>query len=512
MNSKTIKNLILALLVLAAAAGVGWGYTLAGPSHSAHAEHSGHGHTEEKAQTDPHAHAEARPRGTHDPHDHDDAKEEDLDALFADEKPSSHQDEEGQDHHGDDPAAHASAPPKSDPHAGHDHTEHGQDHSGHGHADVGNEICPEHQVPENVDALCQPDLVSHLQPGEGLKVRLAAPDTAVRIGITTAAPLSVTEGGAVWPGQIVFNRDRLARLSALAGGTVQKVHVRLGEKVTKGQVLAEIAAPEAAGLRAEVAAAESRHALAEAVYLREKDLLEKGITSRHDFQQAEAEYRQAQSAAGRARRQIQDFGLADGSTGSVLPIRAPFAGTVIERTAVTGETVASGEALFVLADMNTLWIETSVPTDALLDVHSGLKVAASFSELPGRAFPGQVFWVAPALDENTRMLKILAEVDNREGLLRSGLFGQVQAAETAARGTVSVPTDALQTVDGNAFVFVRLEDDLFELRRVTAGHRAQGAVTIREGLRPHDRVVTGQAFSLKSEVLRARLGASCADH
>ena len=510
MNSKTIRNLILILLVLAAAAGFGWStYTFVGPSHSAEAGHDGHDHAEEKAQIDPHVHAEERPRGTHDPHEHGDEEQEDLDALFADETSGSHrnphEDEEGSDHHGHNHAAHASAPRKGDPHAGHDH-------SGHGHADVGDEICPEHKVPENVDALCQPDLVSHLQPGQGMKVRLAAPETAARVGITTTAPLPVAESGAVWPGQIVFNRDRLARLSALAGGTVHKVHVRLGEKVTKGQVLAEIAAPEAAGLRAELAVAESRRALTETIYLREKDLLEKGITSRHDFQQAEAEYRQAQSAAGRARRQSQDFGLADGSAGSVLPIRAPFAGTIIERAGVTGETVSSGDTLFVLADMNTLWIETSVPADALLDVHPGLTVVASFTGLPGRAFPGQVFWVAPALDENTRMLKILAEVDNREGLLRSGLFGQVQAAEAAARGALSIPADALQTVDGNAFVFVRLEDDLFELRRVTAGHRTQGAVTIREGLRPHDRVVTRQAFSLKSEVLRARLGASCADH
>lgn len=506
MNMKTTKHLILSLLVLAAAAGVGWGtYTIAGPSHSHHAGHDGHDHGNEDAKDDPHGHAEESARGTRDPHAHGHDDDEDLEALFADEKADSHKDEEDEDHHGHDHAAHASAPRQKNPHAGHDH-------SGHGHGEAGDEICPEHNVPENEDALCQPALVSHLQPGEGMKVRLAAPETAGRVGLVTSVPLPAAEGGAVWPGQVIFNRDRLARLSALAGGTVQKVNVRLGEKVAKGQVLAEIASPEAAGLRAELVAAESRRALAEAVYLREKDLLEKGITSRHDFQQAEAEYRQAESAAIRSRRQMQDFGLAGGSAGSVLPIRAPFGGTIIERAAVIGEAVSAGSALFTLADLSTIWVETSIPEDALLDVHPGLNVVASFAGLPGRAFQGKVFWVAPALDERTRMLKVLAEVDNRDGLLRSGLFGQVQAAGTSAESALSVPADALQTVDGNPFVFVRLGDDLFELRRVTAGRRAQGAVTIREGLRAHDRVVTGQAFSLKSEVLRARLGASCADH
>ncbi|MBE0595659.1 MAG: efflux RND transporter periplasmic adaptor subunit [Desulfuromonadales bacterium] len=509
MNLKTIKNLILSLLVVAAAAGVGWGtYTFAGPSHSAGGGHEGHEH-EEKTVADPHGQAGSRGEGTRDPHDHGDDDDEDLETLFADEKVSSpeehHEDgDDHDDHHGDDHASHAQASPRKDVHAGHEHSAHG--HPG------GDEICPEHNVPEIEDALCQPDLVSHLQPGEGMKVRLAAPETAGRVGIVTAAPLPAGEEGVAWPGQVVFNRDRLARLSALAGGTVQKVNVGLGQKVSKGQVLAEIASPETAGLRAELAAAESRRALAEAVYQREKDLLEKGITSRHEFQQAEAELRQAQSAATRAARQMQDFGLSAGSVGSVLPIRAPFAGTVIERAAVPGEAVSPGSTLFVLADLSTVWVETSVPEDALLAVHPGLEIVASFSGLPGRAFAGKIFWVAPALDERTRMLKILAEVDNRDGLLRSGLFGQVQGVAKTAGGTLAVPADALQTVDGNPFVFVRLEDDLFELRRVMVGRRSQGAVTISQGLHAHDRVVMAQAFSLKSELLRARLGASCADH
>ncbi|MFA7534937.1 MAG: efflux RND transporter periplasmic adaptor subunit [Desulfuromonadales bacterium] len=479
---KNTKNLLISLLVLAVAAGTGWAaYTYAGPSRSAEAAHAGHAHGEESA--DAHGHG------------HEDEDETDLDALFA-----------AEDHH--------------DEHAGHDHAAHEQPgraavrardpHAGHGHGE--GEICPEHQVAEAEDALCQPDGVASLRPGQGMKVRLSALETAERIGIAVARPSSAGVEGGAWPGQVVFNRDRLARLSALTGGAVRQVHVGLGEKVAKGQLLAEIAAPEAAGLRAELAAAESRRELAETVWRREKDLLEKGVTSRHEFQQAEAELRQAESAALRVRRQMRDFGLSDGDAGSVLPIRAPFAGVVTERNAVLGETVSAGAPLFALADLQTLWLEISIPENALLAVQPGMEMVASFAALPGRAFPGKIFWVAPALDERTRMLKVLAEVDNGEGLLRSGLFGQVRPAAKTSGETLAVPTDALQTVDGNAYLFLQLEDDLFELRRVTAGQRAQGAVIIREGLHTDDRVVVGQAFSLKSEVLRARLGASCADH
>lgn len=183
--------------------------------------------------------------------------------------------------------------------------------------------------------------------------------------------------------------------------------------------------------------------MAEAVYLREKDLFEKGISSRQEYQQAEAELRQAESAAARARQQAQAFGL-EGS-GSTLPVRAPFDGVVVERTAVAGEAVAAGTPLFTLADLSTLWIEVSAPEDALLEMRSGQVVTASFAGLPGRTFTGKIFWVAPALDEKTRMLKALVEIDNRDGVLKSGLYGEIRpAGEVSTAGALAVPADAFR--------------------------------------------------------------------
>ena len=75
-----------------------------------------------------------------------------------------------------------------------------------------------------------------------------------------------------------------------------------------------------------------------------------------------------------------------------------------------------------------------------------------------------------------------------------------------------MPADALQTIDGQPYLFIELEKDLFELRRVETGGRQRGAVLISLGLTPDERVVTGQGFALKSELLKSRLGASCADH
>lgn len=471
---KQLRWAIPTLSAFALALGV-WAFTVAGtPAATAASDpHAGHDHAKaEKKQVDPHA-----------GHDHGPAKA-DLDDLFAAE--AKHEDD----------------------HAGHD------DHEGHNHGSVDGD-CPEHGIPEAEDALCQPQLMDGLQPGQGLKVRLAAADAAERVGITASRPLAAIDQGAALPGQVLFNRNKLARLSTLVPGVVKQVHAELGAKVVPGQVLAEIATPEIASLRAALQTAQSRTALAEEVYLREKDLLARGISSRQEFQQAEAERSQAQSAVAQLRQQLLDYGIARQdlqAAGSALPIRAPFAGTLVERSAVTGEAVTAGAPLFTIADLNTLWIELSVPENRLLEVHAGAAISATFSGLPGRSFAGTVFWVAPALDEKTRQLKALAEISNESGLLKGGLFGEVRLVSELKGQTLAVPADALQIIDGASYVFVALERDLFELRRVDSGRRDNGSVIISRGLSAEDRVVSGQGFALKSEILKSRLGASCADH
>lgn len=439
-------------------------------------------------------------------------KKAEIDDLFADSESEEvhddhddHDDHKGHDDHADQQGHDDQKTAGQDDHAGHDH--------GPG---PGTGACPEHGIPEVEDALCQPQLMETLRPGQGLKVRLATPEAAGKIGVSASLPQPAGEGGTPFPAQVNFNRNRLAQLTPQLSGVVKKLHVGLGDRVKAGELLAEIAAPDVAALSAALSSAQSRQQLAEANYLREQELLAKGVSSRLEFEQAEAELRLAQSAAAQARQQLQDHGVVatslKGLSGSTLAVRAPFAGTVTEIASIAGETITPESALLTLADLGTLWVELSVPEDRLLDLQPGAGVNLAFASLPGRGFAAKVFWVAPALDEKTRMLKALAEVDNRASLLKSGLFGEARLTGDSDAAALAVPADALQTIDGKPYLFIELEQDLFEVRRVETAGRQRGAVLISLGLAPNDKVVTAQGFALKSELLKSRLGASCADH
>ncbi len=442
----------------------------------------------------------------------------------------SHQDQAEElfsdDEHAEEHDEHGQAAPEVDEH-GHavaERDEHGADEEldEHGHAASEDGICSEHLIPEAEDALCNPDLIGKLQPGMGLKVRLASADVAAKAGVRLSTPQSMTLAeGIDIPGRVEFNRHRLAAITPMEPGVIRKVSVRLGDRVTRGQVLAEVAMPEMASLKTQLLAARAKEVQTEAMYNREKDLLERGISSRQEFQQAESQYSSARSASRQYHQQLLNFGLSQADIEQLLltsdisalvPLRAPFAGTIVEVSTALGEAVAPGTALFNLADLDNLWVELSLPESRIYQAQIDAPVQVRFDGLPAMAFSGRIFQVGAAIEERTRTLKVLAEVKNPGHRLKVGMFGKARLLEGDETRVLTIPPDALQSIDGRPFVFIQQESDLFELRHVRTGAKTRGIVPIIAGLMPGEQVVSSQGFALKSEILKARLGASCADH
>ena len=392
-----------------------------------------------------------------------------------------------------------------------DHDDHGEqgDHAG--------IMCGGHNVLEAECALCQGSLIGNLAPGQGMKVRLASPEVAAKAGVRTIQPqqLSLASGSNL-PGRAVYDRNQLARMTALAPGVVRKVYVLPGSRVAKGDALIDIDMPEIAALKAGLAEANAQLVQLEASYKREQDLLERGISSRQEFQQAQAQYQSAKSASERYRQQLFNYGLKEkdlSSPGnSATTLKAPFAGVVTELQSAIGEAVDSGSALVTVANLDQLWIELAIPERQAQMAQVGASIQARFDGVPGTIFNGTLFQVGAALDERTRSLMALARVENPQQRLKVGMFGRVRVLSSAATAQLVVPSEALQKIDGQFYLFIQEEADLFEVRRVTIGEKLDGQVAIVVGLDRHDKVVSSQGFALKSEVLKARLGASCADH
>jgi cobalt-zinc-cadmium efflux system membrane fusion protein len=159
-----------------------------------------------------------------------------------------------------------------------------------------------------------------------------------------------------------------------------------------------------------------------------------------------------------------------------------------------------------------MWLDLSIPERDVVQLAPGQEVIAVFDVHPGLEARGRLTWVGASVDAETRMVKARAEVANRGRKLRHGMFGRARIGSPGAGAGLWVPSDAVQHVDEHPFVFARLDDDLFELRKVALAGSEDGRVAISEGLAPEDEIVVTHSFILKSELLKSRLGAGCVDH
>ena len=153
----------------------------------------------------------------------------------------------------------------------------------------------------------------------------------------------------------------------------------------------------------------------------------------------------------------------------------------------------------------------NIPESELGRVQTGQPVELRVDSLPGRTFTGRLTWIAPEVDERTRMARARAEVPNPDGVLRTRMYAQARILTRQTEGALLMPAASLQRVEGNSLVFVKLADDLFDARAVRVGAKGGGSLEVLEGLKPQEQIVVAHGFALKSQLLASRMGAGCAD-
>jgi cobalt-zinc-cadmium efflux system membrane fusion protein len=315
-------------------------------------------------------------------------------------------------------------------------------------------------------------------------------------------------------GEVELDASRSVYISPRAPGIVRTIRMDLGSRVETGQVLFEIESPEFSQAKADFRRAHAAHALAAATREREADLFARKICPQKDLLEAQAAL-DAASADERASRERLLSSRAETGAGW-LPVRAPFAGTILERDLNLGAAVEPGERLLLLGETDRMWVITSVYERelALLLEHPSrdhLLAEIEVPAYPGRRFTGSVDRLQGTLDDATRTTRIRILVDNPGGLLRAGMFARVRLMLPGEEEALAVPPEAVLEDEGRAFVFVRALPSYFVRRPVTVGRAWPGWLEISAGLAGGEALVTRGAFMLKSDVLRSKMGAGCAD-
>jgi Cu(I)/Ag(I) efflux system membrane fusion protein len=196
-----------------------------------------------------------------------------------------------------------------------------------------------------------------------------------------------------------------------------------------------------------------------------------------------------------------------GQVKRTLDLYSDVSGYVVQKMAVHGMRVTPADALFDVADLSRLWVLADVYEADLPSVRVGMTAELGVPYVPGRTWRGAVTYVALAVEEKTRTIKVRVEVDNQDGELKPEMFADVVLKTGLGEGLVA-PESALLRSGPRTLVFVDRGDGTLEPRQVLAGSRTPEGVQVLEGLAEGDQVVTSANFLLDSESsLQAALGA-----
>jgi cobalt-zinc-cadmium efflux system membrane fusion protein len=325
-------------------------------------------------------------------------------------------------------------------------------------------------------------------------------------------------------GQIAYNEDTSTAVLAPFPGRVTRLIAKVGDKVKRGEALFEIDSPEVVQPQndfiAAIAAlnkARSQHDLAQIVEKRLKDLYEGKAAALKEWQLAESQLvaarndlRSAEISLEAVRARLRIVGLADdeiaalqekGSIRRATPILAPIDGTVVARKVGPGQYVRNdtGDALYLIADLATMWLKAQVPENDIPLVRVGQEVEVRVSALPGRVFKARIATISATTDLTTRRTVVRSEVPNPDGALKGEMFASFKIATGADEPSPAVPVEAVIREGELATVWVEEQPTQFARRKVKLGMEQEGRVQIREGLAPGERIVARGAIFVDNE-------------
>lgn len=326
------------------------------------------------------------------------------------------------------------------------------------------------------------------------------------IEVKTAGPAKVRSVIQL-PGEIQFNRDRVAHVVPRLSGVVVKSVADLGDAVKKGELLAVIESQTLSDLKSEYLSAQKRLGLARTTFEREKRLWEEKISAEQDYLASRQALSEAEIAQGNARQKLLALGLTPaaltqgGERLTQYEIRAPIGGVVVEKHLGLGEAVKEDADIFTVADLSTVWAEMTVYPKDLNSVKLGQNVTVRATAFASEA-NGQVAYVGSLVGEQTRSAKARVTLQNPDMKWRPGLFVTVELVQDETEVPVAVAVDAVQTFRDWNVVFGRF-GEFFEVRPLQLGRSDGKWVEVVDGLQPGTQYAATNSFVLKADLGKA---------
>ena len=313
-------------------------------------------------------------------------------------------------------------------------------------------------------------------PGAGAAPAAAAPGKGAG-GAGTPVEMGKPEK-LIWQKSVLavgsLRSDESVIVRAEQSGRITALNFKEGQPVRMGQVLVQL---DDSVARAELEQARANQKLGKAKFDRAVELKQRNFISGQAQDEAENAMRVADATVS----------LADAKLAK-LTIKAPFSGTVGLRTASTGDYVKDGQDIVNLEKTDPIKVDFKVPEIFQSKIKLGQALSVALDALPGQAFTGKVIAVNPQLDTAGRAVVLRAQMDNRSGVLKPGMFARVRLTLADTGEAVVVPEQSV-AMQGEDQIMFKVIDGRAMRTKVEVGQRRDGKVEIIEGVSGNDTIV-----------------------
>lgn len=309
------------------------------------------------------------------------------------------------------------------------------------------------------------------------------------IEFVTAARQQVVEGIHL-TGTVEANPDKVIVFKSLFSGVVSDTYFSLGNRVSKGQVLAEIGSTEYSSLRAELQSVESQTRVADSKLNSVRTMFNDGVASQKELNEAQSELDilNAERLKISSNRSLYSAS----NTKNVFQIKAPATGIVTLKGISPGMqiTAESNEPLFTISNLDDVWVMANVYASNIGNIREGMEVEIRTMSYPDEVFKGKISVLSQILDESAKVLKARIVLKNTDLKLKPGMLADITVLKKQNAQAVAIPASGLIFFNNENYTVVYKGDCEVEARKVTLMSKNNETAFIRDGLEENEKVIT----------------------
>ncbi|MDP9169148.1 MAG: efflux RND transporter periplasmic adaptor subunit, partial [Acidobacteriota bacterium] len=293
-------------------------------------------------------------------------------------------------------------------------------------------------------------------------------------------------------GVVAADVSRAVPVISLASGRVVEVHAKLGDTVTKGQLLMRVQSADISTAYSDYRQAGADHVLAQAQLDRAKILLDKGAIAEKDYEIAVDAELKARVSVETAQERLKILGADQNHPSAIVDVYAPISGIITDQqtNAAAGVQGLASPNPFTISDLSSVWVLCDVYENDLKNVRQGELVSVRLNAYPDRVMQGRVSNIGPILDAATRAAKVRLEMRN-PGMMRVGMFVTATFHGSDHKVHATVPASAILHLHDRDWVYEPAGGSGFRRVEVASGRMLpSNTQEIISGIAPGDRVVS----------------------